>query len=89
MSGSEWNRYLNGGTSQYNFSYKSNIPTAPSPVPTPPQSSPSAGLMPTPLPNVTNKKNNNTKINILKINKKNTTQSGGKRKSRRRITKRK
>ena len=39
MSGfvkNDWNRFLNGGTSQYNFSYRSDAPpTPPEPIPTP------------------------------------------------------
>jgi hypothetical protein len=105
MSGSEWSKYLNGVTSQYNFSYKSNIPIAPPASITPaPSPSPISTPVPNPEPNITNKKNNNTKINNVKINNiktnnikmkniklnnKNKTLTGGKRKTKRRITKRK
>jgi hypothetical protein len=74
MSGpirNEWNRFLNGGTSHYNFSYRSEIVTpiepGPSPMPVPAA---------TPILNATsNKKSNKVVI---------PTQKGGKRKSRRR-----
>jgi hypothetical protein len=65
---SEWNRYLNGGTSHYNFSYKSEVEPSPMPAPTPMPA-------PAPMPNATsNKKSNKVVI---------PTQKGGKRKSRR------
>jgi hypothetical protein len=91
MSGSEWSKYLNGGTSQYNFSYKSNTPSAPVPNSTP---APIPISTPVPISNITNKKNNNIKMNNMKtnnikINNKNKTISGGKRKSRRHMSKRK
>lgn len=82
MPGSQkngWMSYLNGGTSQYNFSYNDGTPSELEPQPQPIPSSP-----PTPE----KKKNVNTSPQPISepINKK---QSGGKRKSRRRHSQKK
>jgi hypothetical protein len=78
MSGfvrNDWKSYLNGGTSHYNFSYKSEAPHMPieeTPAP-----------MPVPIPPVTNtlqsRKNNKNKIEFPVTKQ----MTGGKRKSRR------
>lgn len=80
MSGSQknsWNSYLNGGTSQYNFSYKDNlIPEMPSVPNVPPH------VITT--ESVKQNKINNVKIINKTINKTiNKKINGGKRKSRR------
>ena len=49
MSGSEWGRYLNGETPQYNFSYNSPTYTAPSATTLPPP--PSSAVAPVPPSN--------------------------------------
>ena len=60
MSGfvrNDWNRFLNGGTSHYNFSYRSEVvtPVEPTPVPTP-----------VPVPGPVAKKSNKVVIPIQK-----------------------
>lgn len=75
----DWSRYLNGGTSQYNFAYKSEAPPTiveanPHPVPmaTEAEAEAEAGA------SVQSRKNNkNNKVTIP-------TQKGGKRKSKHR-----
>jgi hypothetical protein len=78
MSGSQrnsWSSYLNGGTSQYNFSYKDNSSSD-----TPMMAMPSTPLQVSNTENVKNKKvNSGTTVNKI-VNKK---INGGKRKSRR------
>ena len=89
MSGfvrNDWGRYLNGGTSQYNFSYKSEAPPAPlEPSPAPvPAPMPTPAPMPAPTPNASpSKKNNKNKI-VFPVQKE---MKGGRRKSRRSKTK--
>lgn len=81
MSGfvkNDWNRFLNGGTSQYNFSYRSEAPPAPleptpGPAPAPPIPVPVA---PAPINNI------KSHIRSKKMNKVVIpTQKGGKRKT--------
>jgi hypothetical protein len=78
MSGSDWKHYLNGGTSQYNFSYKNNT-VAPMPAPTT-TTALAPTLVPTPAPMQPQPVTGiNNKI-PPKSNKKN--QTGGRRKRR-------
>lgn len=81
MSGfvrNDWGKYLNGGTSHYNFSYKSEAPPVPieathAPVPVPP--------MPAPAPNASQARKNNKNSKIpFPVQKE---MKGGRRKSRR------
>jgi hypothetical protein len=67
MSGSDWKHYLNGGTSQYNFSYKNNtvapmpVVTATNTTPIPQQPLQKQSLQqPSLIPNIKPKKNNQT-----------------------------
>jgi len=72
----DWDRYLSGGTSQYNFAYKSELPIAAiEPVPAPaPAPAPALALAPNASTNT--RKSNKNRVVIP-------TQKGGKRKSRR------
>lgn len=79
MSGfvkNDWNRFLNGGTSQYNFSYRSEAPPTPiEPVPVS-----VAPIIPIPSNSAKSVKNQNKKTNKVVI----PTKKGGKRKTIRR-----
>ena len=83
----DWNRFFNGGTSQYNFSYRSEaspVPeTAPSSLPSVPVASVSVPLSKVPnnqvLPNNSISKTKNHKENKVVI----PTIKGGKRRTRR------
>jgi hypothetical protein len=68
----DWNRFLNGGTSHYNFAYRSEIVTPIEPTPTP---APAPTSVPVPIINAPVAKKSN-KVVIP-------TQKGGKRKSKR------
>lgn len=81
MSGfikNDWKSYLNGSTSQYNFSYKSEVPSVPIESIPAPMSTPVVPVTPIVTQNtIESKKNNkNNKVVIP-------AQKGGKRKSRR------
>ena len=89
MSGfvkNDWNRFLNGGTSQYNFSYRSETPASLEPIPAPtpvPSAPPATAHLASPSkvniasPSMDRKKTN--KVNKVVI----PTIKGGKRKTRR------
>jgi len=72
----DWDRYLSGGTFQYNFAYKSEVPIAAiEPVPT---STPALALAHALAPNAsTNTRKSNKNRVVISI------QKSGKRKSRR------
>ena len=78
MSGfvrNDWDKYLNGGSSHYNFEYRSQAQQELMPAPTPtPAPAPAPAPMPPPITPQTRKNNKDGKVVIP-------TQKGGKRKS--------
>jgi len=78
MSGfvrNDWGQYLNGGSSHYNFEYRSRAPSEPTPAPTP-APTPTPTPMPKTLPNTSHPTKNNKEGRVVIP-----THKGGKRKS--------